>query len=59
MSKMDKMEIQGSKPIDTIAASHRILEYVEGCFLLEYNEIVFTNHRSYVIDMNLEEYFNE
>ena len=49
----------GSLPIDTIAASEGILEYIEGCKLLSYAEIAISNHWLYVIDMNLEEYFED
>ena len=56
---MDHTEVRGSKPIDTVAASYRIIDYVEDSQLLECNDIVFTDHRAYVIDINLEDYFND
>ena len=55
---MDNTEERGSKPIDTIAASYRISKYVEGSKLIECNDIIFTDHRSYIVDINIEDYFN-
>ena len=49
----------GSKPIDTIAATEGIMEHVDGCKLLSHAEVVISDHRPCVIDVNLEEYFNE
>ena len=54
---MDHAEVRGSKPIDTITASYRIIEYVEGSQLLKYGEIIFTDHQAYIININLEDYF--
>ena len=59
LNKMDKIEIHGSKLIDIVAASYGVLEYVKGYQLLEHNEIIFIDYRSYIIDVNLEEYFKE
>ena len=56
---MDNTEERGSKPIDTIAVSYGISEYIEGSKLIECNDIIFTNHRSYIIDINIEDYFND
>ena len=51
--------MNGIKVIGTIAASYSLIEYVKGCKLLEYNEIMVSDHRVHVIDMNLEDYFNK
>ena len=59
LNQMDHTEVRGSKLIDTIAASHGIMEYVEGSILLEYNELIFTDHRAYIVDLNLEDYFED
>jgi len=45
--------------IDSIAVTNGILEYVEGCKLLGNNKIVYSNHRAYVVDIVIEEYFLE
>ena len=57
--EMDKTYVHGSNPIDTIAMSEGLLEYVEGSKLLSHNEIVNTDHRAYVVDVNLEGYFED
>ena len=49
----------GSKPIDSFAATSGIMEYVDGCEILGYNEVVESDHRSYLVDISLEEYFND
>ena len=56
---MDKIYIGGSVPINSIADSHRILEFIEGYKLLPHNKIVFLDHRAYMVDINFEAYFNE
>jgi len=40
-------------------ATEGIISYIEGCKMLSFEEIVFSDHRSYVIDINLEEYFED
>jgi len=59
LNQLDKTNVNGSLPIDSIAASQGIYEYIEGCRLVENNEIVHTDHRGYLVDVNLEEYFND
>ena len=66
-SRINKIEFEnmssanknGSKPIDTIAATEGIIEHVDGCKLFSHAEVVISDHRPCVIDVNLEEYFNE
>ena len=59
INQIGKTYKNGSKPINSIAATSGILEFIDGCELLGYNEVVETDHRSYVIDISLEEYFND
>ena len=35
------------------------MEYIEGCKLLGHNEIVESDYRAYMIDIIIEEYFEE
>jgi len=58
-SKLNRTNKKGSLPIDAIAASEGIFDYIEGCKMLSYAEIVDLDHRSYVIDINFEEYFKD
>lgn len=59
LKQLDHTESRGSKPIDTIAISRGLKEFVEGCMLQECNDIILTDHRSYIIDLNLEAYFDQ
>ena len=54
----DLIFIRDSKCIDSVMASESILEYIEGCRLVDYNEILLTDHIEYLFDINMQEYFN-
>ena len=56
---LDKTQVPRSNPIDLIAALEGLMEFIEGSKLLSHNEIVWSDHRAYVIDVNFEDYFNE
>ena len=47
------------KYIDFLAVSDGIIPFLEGSALYEINEIMRLDHRAYVIDLNLEVYFEE
>ena len=51
--------IHGSNPIDTFATSEGLIDYVEGAQLLHHNEIVNSDHRAHIVDINIEECFND
>ena len=57
IDQMDKTCESGSKPIDSFGASAGILECIEGCKLLDYNDIVETDHCRCVVDVALDDYF--
>ena len=59
MNELDNTNINGSQPIDSIAASFGIMQHIEGCQLLGNNDILYSDHRAYIIDANFEEYFND
>ena len=59
VNALDKTYAHRSNRIDSIALSEGIMEYEEGTKLLEYNNIVFADHRAYLLDVNMEEYFDE
>ena len=56
---MDNMYKRGSRPIDTIIAAIGIIQVIIGCKLIEINEIVILDHCTYIIDVNLNKYFEE
>ena len=56
---LDHIYRDGSKCIDSIIATSNILRYIEGSTLLEIDEIIDIDHRAYLIDINLSQYFEE
>ena len=54
---MDNTNINEKYPIDSLVATYGILEHIEGYKLVNNNEIIYSNHRRYVINTNLEEHF--
>ena len=59
MSELDNTHKNGTKCIDAIAASDNIMSFIEGCILCETNEIIDTNYRGYMVDIDLNTYFDE
>ena len=59
LEQIGKTYIHGSSPIDAIYASNGVLKYVDGCKILGNNEIVESDHKSYLIDIDLNEYFED
>ena len=51
------MYILGSTQIDAIAMTNTILDYVDRCKLIDYNEIIKTDYHGFIVDIALEEYF--
>ena len=43
---MDKVYIQGSKAIDSIAVSNELIQYIEDYKLVETNDITIKDHRA-------------
>ena len=56
---MDNTFIRGSAPIDTIAISLGLSEFIKGYKLFKTNKFVVSDHQAYIIDINLEGYFRE
>ena len=38
--------------------SSGLLEVIDRCKMINFNEIISTNYRGYIIDIDLEDYFN-
>ena len=53
-SQMDNTYLNRSKLINIIAISPNLIECIEGCKLYKVNELIITDHRLYIIDINLE-----
>ena len=59
INQLDHTERRGSEPIDVFAVSRGLIRFVEGSLLNEYFDIIITNHRSYIVDINFEGYFDQ
>ena len=57
--ELDSTYIRGSKSINSIVVTKNILDFIEGLKLLKANEIIITNYRALLIDINMEGYFKE
>ena len=52
--KRDNTYIIGSKYINFIITISRVINFIEGCKLINYNQILESDYRGYLIDINLE-----
>ena len=59
VEELDKTSMRGSNPINLIAASEGVMEYVKESKLLDCNKILYSDHQAYIVDINFEEYFEE
>ena len=57
IDQLDNTYKNGSKYIDSIAATPGIINYIEGSRLFEVKEITLIDHRVCMIDIILEKYF--
>ena len=51
------MLIVGSKYIDSMVVSYNMIEFVEGSQIYNTNKIINKDYRSYVIDINIEQFY--
>jgi len=56
---LDKLYINRSLPINSIIATEEIVEFIKGSKLIKNTEIIFSDYRSYLVNVNLEEYFRD
>ena len=56
-SKRESIYLYRSKCIDTITTTTELLQCVDGYKIVEYNKVILTNHMGYMVDFNLEWYF--
>ena len=59
LEEIDNTYRNRSKYIDTVAASENIIRFLEGSKLYETYKILDTDYYGYVIDINLNAYFEE
>ena len=56
---MDNTYRNRLKCINSVAVSENIMRFLEGSKLCETYEILDTDHRRYIIDININGYFNK
>ena len=55
--QLDKTCKNGSRTIDSITVSSRVMSHIEGSQLVDHSEIVESDHGEHAIDAAMEEYF--
>ena len=55
--KRDNMHIEGTKCIDFVAVSNSLVEFIDACELINFNQFIEIDYRGYLVDINLELYF--
>ena len=55
----ENTHVNGKKCIDVCASSEGILEHIAKCTLIEFNQIIETDYRGYVFDVDLAAYLKE
>jgi hypothetical protein len=56
-SARDKTYNKGSNQIDAVLASEEVLNQVRGSRLVDFNEVVISDYRGFLIDIDFEQYF--
>jgi len=56
--KWDNTYIKGLKCIEFMAATSSLINFIEKGEIINYNQIIYSDHRGYLIDINLEQYFS-
>ena len=59
LDRLDKTCVRGSSAVDSVAVSEGLVEFGEGSLLSPNNEIINTDQRACIADVNLKEHFNE
>ena len=54
----DNTHVTGSKQIDAVLATDGIVQSIKGSLLVEVNEIIENDHRGFIFDIDIQEYFS-
>ena len=54
----DRMQEKGSKQIDAVLAIEDVLRTIQGSILVDFKDIVDTDHRGFIFDIDVKEYFS-
>ena len=58
MDARENTQRRGKKCIDSISVSEGLLPYIEGCEMTNYSEIIVTDHRGFVVDIDINAYLH-
>ena len=53
----DNTHIKGTKQIDAVMTTTNLLEVVQGSRMVDSKEITDSDHRGFIVDINVKEYF--
>ena len=56
-NEREQTQNRGSRCIKSVGVSAGLLGVIEGCIMINYLEIIITDHRGFIVDLNIEEYF--
>ena len=59
LNQLDNTYKIGSKAINLIAVTPDLFNLIKGCQLIETNELIITDHRLYISNRNIKQYFNK
>ena len=51
---LDNVREYGKKFIDVVMRAHGLIDYVAGCQLIEYDEVIINNHREHLLNIEIE-----
>ena len=55
--EIEHIYVKGTKQIDAVIAITNLLEVVQVSKLVDFKEIVHSNHRGFMVDIDIKEYF--
>ena len=58
IQKADNTHIKGQKQIDAVIDAPKLLEVIHESKLINYKEIIDTDHKGFLIDIGMQEYFD-
>ena len=54
----DATHKKGKTQIDAVFATTAVLNCINECKIVDYNEIIMSDHREFIFDLNARKYFN-
>ena len=57
-SARDRTYKNGSKQIDTVFGTESVVRVARGSKIIDFDEVIITDHQGFLIHINVNEYFN-